>query len=155
MEREPVFAVLFASMLLLWLLLTGFTYEELVAGSFVSLLVSAMAYRFFSLERRNYLRSVIYLFLYIPFYIYQEILSHGEVLYSILTGRIKPGIVGVYNFHQSDFGTTALANSITMTPGTLTLDVDKNKLFVHCLNLPADRKKVGERFEGILSKVWE
>lgn len=155
MGRESVFAVLFIFMLLLWILLTGFTYEELLAGCFVSLIVSAMAYRFFSLKRKNYLKSFAYLLLYIPFYIYQEILAHGEVLHSILTGRIKPAIVGVYNFHESDFGTTALANSITMTPGTLTLEVEGKKLFVHCLNHKPDRKKVGERFEGILTRVFD
>ena len=155
MGREPVFTLLFSLMLVLWLFIAGFNYDELIAGSFVSLIVSAMAYRFFSPWKRSYLRSFAYLILYIPYYIYQEILSHGEVIHSILSGRIKPGIAGVYNFHQSDFGTTALANSITMTPGTLTIDVGTNKLFVHCLNLPKDRKKIGERFESILSKVFD
>ena len=155
MGKECVFATVFVSMLLLWLFLTGFTREEFVAGCFVSFIVSAMSYRFFSLKRKNYIKSFAYFIIYIPFYIYQEILSHAEVLYSILTGRINPGIVKVYNFHESDIGTTTLANSITMTPGTLTLKVEKNKLFVHCLNLKADRKKIGERFECILSKVFE
>jgi multicomponent Na+:H+ antiporter subunit E len=59
-----------------------------------------------------------------------------DVAYRVITGRIRPGIVCVETGMKNDFGLTMLANSITLTPGTLSVDVDdKNNLYVHCINL--------------------
>ena len=57
---------------------------------------------------------------------------------AVITGRIDPGILRVETHLTRDDALTALANSITLTPGTLTVRVDDatNDLFVHFLNLP-------------------
>ncbi len=59
-----------------------------------------------------------------------------DVAYRVLTGKIKPGIVRIKPGLKSSFATTLLANSITLTPGTLTVDIGKdNELFVHWINV--------------------
>jgi multicomponent Na+:H+ antiporter subunit E len=59
-----------------------------------------------------------------------------DVAYRVITGRIRPGIVKVPMGLRNDFGIALLANSITLTPGTLSVDVDEdNNLYVHCINL--------------------
>jgi multicomponent Na+:H+ antiporter subunit E len=50
---------------------------------------------------------------------------------------IKPGIIAVPIRAKTDVGITAIANTITLTPGTLTIDVsdDKSALYVHCIDI--------------------
>lgn len=67
------------------------------------------------------------------------------VAVAVITGRIRPGVLRVRTGLSRDDSLTLLANSITLTPGTLTVDVDdaSRDLFVHCLNVP-DGLETGE-----------
>ena len=60
-----------------------------------------------------------------------------DVAYRVITMRIRPGIVRISPGFKRDLSVTALANSITLTPGTLSVDVDDktNDLFVHWINV--------------------
>ena len=46
---------------------------------------------------------------------------------------IQPELVELTTSEQSDSGKVILGNSITLSPGTVTIDVDENRLLVHCL----------------------
>jgi len=61
-----------------------------------------------------------------------------DVAFRVITLKIRPGIVRVKSGMTTDLGTLMLANSITLTPGTLTVDIDEstNDLFVHMINVP-------------------
>jgi len=75
-----------------------------------------------------------------------------DVAYRVLTGRIKPGIVRIKPALKSGFATTLLANSITLTPGTLTVDIGKdNELFVHWINVK-DKEPKTEQVCGSFAK---
>lgn len=74
---------------------------------------------------------------------------------------IKPGIVHVPTELRTDFGITGLANAITMTPGTVSVDVDEDKpcLYVHWINVKAIEPKVTSKqiagpFERFLRRVF-
>jgi len=55
-----------------------------------------------------------------------------DVAYRVITGKIRPGIVKIPSGLKTDFGVSMLANLITLTPGTLSVDIDKkNNLYVH------------------------
>ena len=60
-----------------------------------------------------------------------------DVAYRVITGKIKPGIVRISPELKTDLGITMLANSITLTPGTLSVDIDENTndLFIHWINV--------------------
>jgi len=65
-----------------------------------------------------------------------------DVVYRVLTGNIRPGIVKVRTGLKNDFGAAMLANSITLTPGTLSVDVDAGRnIYVHCLHLRSRHPK--------------
>jgi multicomponent Na+:H+ antiporter subunit E len=76
---------------------------------------------------------------------------------------IRPATLKVKTSLTSDTGLTFLANSITLTPGTTTVDIDKDKgyIYVHILYVKdvKDRSKtrlaVVEKFENILKRVFE
>jgi multicomponent Na+:H+ antiporter subunit E len=153
-ERKTAFAAIFLLMLSLWLLLAGFSLEEFIAGCMASLIAATMGCRLFSWER-DYPRRLLWLLAYIPYYICAEIRAHLEVIPLIFTGKISPGIVEIDNPHSSDFGTSALANSITMTPGTLTLEIQPGKLYVHWLRMKNDKGKIAAGLERFLGRVWK
>jgi len=60
-----------------------------------------------------------------------------DVAYRVITGKINPGIVKISPNLKTDLGVTVLANSITLTPGTLSVSVDEktNDLYVHWINV--------------------
>jgi len=60
-----------------------------------------------------------------------------DVAYRVITGRIRPGIVKISPGLKTDLGISMLANSITLTPGTLSVDIDeeKNDIYVHWINV--------------------
>jgi len=74
---------------------------------------------------------------------------------------IKPGIVKIRTKLKTDSGITALANSITLTPGTLTVDVtDDGYLYVHWINVKAEdieqaTSQIARRFEWFIQKIFE
>lgn len=71
-----------------------------------------------------------------------------DVAYRVITGKINPGIVRISPGLHTDLGITMLANSITLTPGTLTVDIDEqtNDLYIHWINV--DRKALEKRPVG-------
>lgn len=73
---------------------------------------------------------------------------------------IKPGVVEVKTRLKSPIGRLALANSIALTPGSLVLDFDGDKLYVHWLDVPTHdpeeaRRRIAGPFEDHLEKVFE
>ena len=60
-----------------------------------------------------------------------------DVAYRVITGKINPGIVRVETSLKNSYAMTMLANSITLTPGTLTVDVDENNgtYYIHWINI--------------------
>jgi multicomponent Na+:H+ antiporter subunit E len=75
---------------------------------------------------------------------------------------LSPGIVKVKTKLKNDTALTFLANSITLTPGTLTVDIDKKggSLYIHWIDVKTQEceeatKIIVERFEKILEKIFE
>ena len=99
------------------------------------------------------------LFLY---FLKEILLSNAAVARSILrpVSSLSPGIVAVPLDLTSDAGITVLANLITLTPGTLSLDVspDRRTLYVHALDVgdpDTFRREVKEGFERRVKEVFE
>jgi multicomponent Na+:H+ antiporter subunit E len=69
--------------------------------------------------------------------------------------NINPAIVAVETELQSDWKKLLLANSITLTPGTLTLDIKGDTLFIHILEYEdgMDKKVIIKEFEDAISKI--
>jgi multicomponent Na+:H+ antiporter subunit E len=62
--------------------------------------------------------------------------ANWDVAKRVITGKINPGIVKFNPRLKTDMGRTMLANSITLTPGTLTVDIDEEGTFyIHAINL--------------------
>lgn len=78
--------------------------------------------------------------------------------------NINPGVVKIPVDLKSDYGQAALANAITLTPGTITLDIadedGKTYYYVHWIDVQeTDPEKAGEAIKGRLERglrrVWK
>lgn len=113
---------------------------ELAMGLLLALLVAAASRTFFAgrgdYRMANPLRWLLLLFYIVPFFL-EIAKANLDVAYRVITGRIRPGIVRVRSGLATDLGAVMLADSITLTPGTLSVDIDEtNDLFIHVINIP-------------------
>jgi len=159
--------VAFVVLWLAWIGLTGsLDVQELAVGAICAAFVAGLSYELlFSRPMREKFqpKRLAYLLAYVPAYIWAEIKAHASVIYFILHPKmpIKPGIVRVPTDLRTDFGITGLADSITMTPGTLSVEVDEEKpcLYVHWINVKTvepEQTKAGiaKPFERFLMRVF-
>lgn len=144
------FLLTFLFALLLYLLLTAgsgslllWSPQELAAGVALSLLAAAVAKNFLcrshNFRMANPLRLILIpVYLLGPFLL-EVTLANLDVAYRVITGKIRPGIIRVQSGLKTDLGIFMLANSITLTPGTITVDIDEEShdLYVHNINVPA------------------
>jgi multicomponent Na+:H+ antiporter subunit E len=88
-------------------------------------------------------RWLLFLFYILGPFFWAMAKANLDVAYRVITGRIRPGIVRFNPGLQTDLGRTLLANSITLTPGTLTVDVDDatGDFYVHWINVTAEDPK--------------
>ena len=164
--------VLFVIAFVFWLLLAWPVDAEgqlLPADIVVGVIVAAMvALVMRSMFRQNFVRlvnprswfwAIVYLFVF-GWYVLRGGL---DVVYRVLHPAmpIRPGIVRVKSTLETDTGRIVLANSITLTPGTLTVDVTPEGVFyVHWLNVISDDDEIAaqailRRFEWFIRRIFE
>jgi multicomponent Na+:H+ antiporter subunit E len=160
--------VLFVLAFIVWALLNWVPdWQHLVLGVFAALFVAYMTGDLF-IQRpymlRHPLRYWYFLAEYLPKFIWECFKANIDVAYRVMHPKlpIKPGIVKVKTKLKSDTALTFLANSITLTPGTLCVDIDRKNsiLYIHWIDVTAQdvepaTKEVVERFEHILQKIFD
>jgi multicomponent Na+:H+ antiporter subunit E len=128
---------------LLWLFVRGVTTADVVGEAVIGLLVGMpLAYglrRFYAdeLAVAGRLSAVTYAIRYVAVFLRELVTANVDVAYRVLhpSMPIDPDVVAVPLRVESDPAITTIANSITLTPGTLTMDHDEssNTLYVHAL----------------------
>lgn len=82
------------------------------------------------------------IFFYFPYLFKEMLISSLEVAKLILTPKkIDPKIIEIKTKIDSKMGKVILANSITLTPGTFTIDIEKDRLIIHYLVGPKDEEE--------------
>lgn len=143
-----------------WVAVTGgFTLENLALGTAVATIVAyLMRHRLSMPTGGARLWRILSLAL---FFIGELLLSAfgvaALVLARNLDRRLKPAIIAFPLTATSDAEITLLANLITLTPGTLTLDVsaDRRRLYVHVLSMQSKEKLIRDLAKGFEKKVIE
>jgi len=113
----------------------------------------------------DYIKRAAWFLYYVPVFLWECLKANVDVASRVLHPDlpIRPGTVAVKVSLKSDIGLTFLANSITLTPGTTSVDIDKEKgiLYVHWIYVrdgygeDGRRLPVVDKFENILMKVFE
>ena len=139
----PVAGVLFG---VLWVFVHGppLAPDPLVGSMLLGLAVGfPVAYVFRRLyadtvDLRRSLRGIPYAVLYVLTFVREAVVSSLDVTYRVLAPSrpIDPEVILIPLRVRTDLGVTTIANSITMTPGSLTLDYDpeENALYVHVID---------------------
>jgi len=163
--------IYFVLAFVIWLLLTWpfangkIDIQVVVAGLIASIIVAVLFYEILPKEHRVFISPVriFWLLVYVPVFFYYVIKANLDVVYRALHPKmpIKPGIVKIKTILKTESGITALANSITLTPGTLTVDLtDDGFLYIHWINVKSDDVEqatefIARRFEWFLKRIFE
>jgi multicomponent Na+:H+ antiporter subunit E len=159
------YIAVFILSLIFWLLLTfRFTVPNLIVGSVASVICSAIFTRYYFnsvykfLQPHRYFWFLIYLFIFI----WECIKANLDVAYRVLHPAmpIRPGIVKVRTSLKSGFAKTLLANSITMTPGTITVDIIGDDMYIHWIYIRSEDPEVYTKiitgaFEKYIKRIVE
>ncbi len=94
---------------------------------------------------------------YIPWLIIRIILANIHVAYIVLHPKlpIKPGIVKFKTKLRNKFALVTLANSITLTPGTITIDIAPGEVIVHALDKSSTNDLSSGKLENKIIKIYE
>lgn len=167
----PAVVSTFVLCYLFWILLTwSFTLQELVAGAIVSLAVALFSARFFIHDdafwffRPARLGALI---AYFGIFFAELVKANWDMAKRCYGGckNIDPGVVRVPVNLKGDYAQAMLANSITLTPGTITLDIAEDQkgqiwYYIHWIDVKATHPwQAGEMIKGNLERgvrrIWE
>ena len=159
------FLYLFVSLILVWLALTAsLDFEELTAGIFISLVLSfflTKTYIGLGLPPLS-IKRVMFFLIYIFIVLGEIVKANFDVAYRVLHPKmpIRPGIVLIKTRLKQNLAKMILANSITLTPGTFTLDILGDNLLIHWINVRTENveeatKIIAGRFEKYLRVIFE
>lgn len=142
-----------------WAAVTGsFTFVNLLLGFVLGYVVLVFTQRSYG-YRDYFLRSVRTVG-FILFFLKELVKSNLQVAVEALRPRYRmtPGVIAIPLDARSDEEITLIANLITLTPGTLSLDVssDRRTLYIHSLYVKdpdTTRREIKETLERRLLKV--
>lgn len=141
-----------------WILLTGeVTAENFIEGVIIGYLILWVSKS--ALGGKKYFRKIPKAISFFFYFIKELIVANMKVAFDIITPKdyMQPGIVAVPLDTETDMEITLLANLITLTPGTLSLDVSKDKkvLYIHTLYLDNPEKFRNEIKNGMEKRLLE
>ncbi|MCD6372171.1 MAG: monovalent cation/H+ antiporter subunit E [Thermococcus sp.] len=156
------FMVAFVFAYVTWLVLTAGTNgllwstEELIAGLIFAGIIAYATKGVIGDESTRFLNPVRWVgfIAYAPVLFWGMVKANLDVAYRVITGKINPGIVRVPVELENDAQYTILSNSITLTPGTLTVDAcpEEKALYVHWINVTEPHPESSEPVAGPFEK---
>lgn len=165
--------VLNLTLAIVWMVLqTSFTWPDFVVGMLVGFAIIGLGERALrwqgpapgprgDRERVGYVRYTLRLFGFVWFVIVAIVRSNLDVAKIVLNPRhvFRPAIIGVPLDVQSDAGITLLAIVVTITPGTVALDVssDRRTMYIHAMDVrdvAALRDEIKDQFERRVMEIF-
>ena len=159
------YVVLFIILMVTWLLFSyNISIENLAAAVLFSAVSTILLGRYFFdgyrklLQPSRYFWALVYLFVFL----WECVKANFDVAYRVIHPRlpIKPGIVKVKLGVKTEIGRAMLANSITMTPGTITVDIIDDLIYIHWIYVSSTdheiyARKICGRFEKYIRRIFE
>jgi len=163
--------IYFVLAFIVWIILTwpfsegSIDLQMTVAGLIASIIVAVLFHEILPKEHHIFVSPIrIFWFLaYLPVFFFYVLKANLDVVYRALHPKmpINPGIVKIKTNLKTESAITALANSITLTPGTLTVDLtDDGFLYIHWINVKSvdteeATKLIAQKFEWFLKRIFE
>lgn len=146
---------------LLWIIFNGkVTIEIVLFGVVISAVMYAFICRFMDYSIKKDIGAVKKIFLglqYILVLIWEILKANIHVIRFILSSKyeIEPVLIRFKTDLKTDGARAVLANSITLTPGTITVSLEKNEYVVHCLDKDLAEGVEESVFVKLLRKLEE
>lgn len=145
-------------LMLMWVILTGeSTFTNFTFGFLLSFIILRIITG--NRDEKKYFRLVPRIIAFFLFFIYELVLANIQAAYFIIVSHknLKPGIVGVPLDAKSDVEITFLTNLVSLTPGTLSIDVsnDRKVLYVYSMNIKNRDKFVKNIKNGFEKRILE
>jgi len=157
--------LVFIFSMLTWVLLTWkLNIPSLFFGVLASTIAAVLFGELLTLNPQKAFNPVRYFWLlvYIPVFLWEMLKANIDVAYRVLHPKlpINPGLVKIKTNLKSEVGKTVLANSITLTPGTMTVDIKADHLYIHWINVKTKETEeateiIAGRFEKILVRIFD
>lgn len=150
---------MFILLLLIWFIFNGkVTLEITILGVILCALIYFFMCRFMDYSVRKDIaliqKSIFFLY-YICILIIEIVKANKQVMHFTMTDReiVEPVIVEYQTRLKTGLGRVILANSITLTPGTITVSLKDDKLVIHCLDRSMAEGMDDMIFEKLLEKM--
>jgi len=136
---------------LIWMGLTmSLSTQELTTGFIVSFIIALLYVKNYESNDKFSFNPIAYI-IYLIVFLKNLVLSNWDVAKRVIDPKlpINPGIVAIKTNLKEDYKKLMLANSITLTPGTITLDVKDDTLYIHWIDVLAeDIEKASKEIAG-------
>ncbi|MGB9613621.1 MAG: Na+/H+ antiporter subunit E [Candidatus Margulisiibacteriota bacterium] len=160
-SQTLVFALAFVA----WLLLTWrVEFASVLVGVVVALVAAFLFGELFTVTPFRALQPERYFWFvyYLPIFLWEVVKANFDVAYRVLHPKlpINPGLVKIRTNLKSEVSKAFLANSITLTPGTMTVDIKDEELYIHWIDVKAKTVEeasriISEKFEKIIARIFE
>jgi multicomponent Na+:H+ antiporter subunit E len=144
--RWTIIIVEFITLFVFWLVLSDhYNLRYILLGLFCSGLVTFLTYDtlFYikhklpdkGITSKMILISLLRVLIYIPWLLWEIVKANVEVAFLILHPKlpVKPVLLSFKTDYRLNITRVTLANSITLTPGTITVDLQENNYIVHAI----------------------
>jgi multicomponent Na+:H+ antiporter subunit E len=141
-----------------------FKVPNLIVGAVASIITSALFTRFFihNIYKLIQPKRYFWFLVYLVVFVWECIKANLDVAYRVMHPAmpIRPGIVKVKTTLKSELAKMLLANSITMTPGTISVDIIDDDLYIHWIYVRSEDPEVYTpiitgAFEKYIKKIIE
>ncbi|MBZ9651573.1 Na+/H+ antiporter subunit E [Psychroflexus montanilacus] len=145
---------------LIWVFLTGgYEFNNFLFGFILSFIILWILSGSKDKSSTKYFKIIPRIISFILFFIWELTKANIQVAYEVVTPKfsMKPGIVALPLDAKSDLEITLLANLITLTPGTLALDVstDRSVLYVHAMYVMDKKEFIADIKQGFERRLLE
>jgi len=163
MKIKNQLAIFFVLMIIWVLINNNLKPEVLILGAILSLILAIIfGRRTHVLDDFKFTPSAFYYTgIYLFVFFWDLVKSNMDVALRVLKPSlpINPGIVKTKTVLKSKMARMILTNSITLTPGTLTVDIEDDTLYIHWIDVESEdidvaTEKIVKKFEKILVKIY-
>jgi multicomponent Na+:H+ antiporter subunit E len=146
--------------MLIWVFLTGgYEFNNFLFGFVLSFIILRILSGSEEKSNKKYFKIVPKIISFLLFFIWELTKANIQVAYEVITPKfnMKPGIVALPLDAKTDLEITLLANLITLTPGTLSLDVssDRSVLYVHAMYVMDKKEFIADIKQGFEKRLLE
>ena len=152
------FLITTIAMFIFWILLSGeFTFILITSGVVASLITAYLSHDIFvgKADLKTETGRVFKFIVYIPWLLWEIILANVEIAYLVLNPKplVDPQIVRFKNDLKTDLGIVTLAHSITLTPGTVTVEANREEFIIHAIWQKSAEGIIGGEMQRKVKKI--